>query len=1010
MKEPKGSSANVAIICPSVGKSCGIARYSHYVALSLKKLGMATTLMRSSTELFVGDPDAPAYDFILVQHEYGLFDNLSPLGTGETTSTLVGNVERYLAAHEGARAAIIMHTVVLTDHVLNIMNQCLFNSSIPVINLNSRGCYELAIPHLEHGVFVYEDGQTTTSKSKSGGNLRRDRPTVGSFGLLSPNKKPTLIIDICERAQANFIGNFATTSRTAARELLDYAERMKVPATVFTDFCEEKDLLDRLAPMDFGVVTQEPIAHWATSGSIRFLFNFGVPILVPYGPQFEDCGEGVIFAHQDEMHFRIDELFASPDSYELACERSKAFARKYEMSKVYEKFLNMLAESPPSRLTEYRMRNFRDQRRSVTMVDMMLTAGINKGETAEAAEQTVLAACSAEEGADLSLQAAIDEQFESAPFLRFSVACEGLISPYLAPADRLNLLASCATLPSNLYQVERFLAHDDSLSPLVRRETLRDIQGIQREYHDVVSNKIFSASVTGKLVKQLFPEIYEQASRDSVQQLRRLMQDYIDRVGFRGTAGQAPVRVPVLLTIPAAKMLSYLAHVGGLDGAGILGLIKQHGLPNDVFDDRLPWAEAAAKYISDTTQTPVSAAIGHPTEFQTRYRAFKAEFAMMTDEQFLYSALALYFKSQPPRQRLTDICGAIDGMSRTEALLFLSQQPEATLFQAAVVDIDGEASHDDLTKPILIKKIIDEFFLSQNSSFENMVSDQNFYQISRFWLFNSLKTGLTNDLFREKKVLTLKDRLKAKASTEAEPIWLPEELLASLVGALTSPDSKTAQAMLFGNAVDPAVIATVAENAPAIKSLLDLNMLIGATIGMPAQLNVQPEPWTKLAGQMPARSRTGTLSPFQERDVGSKSMPIFDPSSASEMGVVGLPDRIWTNAWNSISRFSGAKIVGPGEFRRVSPWIVSIDQVTEDDDFDFIIVHKGQMDTMQKWLKDEIAKNWHPYFANEVFIIFAKPEVSPLFFDEAHIRVARELVPQRRNKGLGKSLGKLLTR
>ncbi|WP_165837704.1 hypothetical protein [Zavarzinia aquatilis] len=1009
MKELKSSSANVAIICPSIGKSCGIARYSHYVALSLKKLGMATTMMRSSAELFAGDADTPVYDFILVQHEYGLFDNLSPLGTGETTSTLVGNVERYVALHEQSRAAIIMHTVVLTDHVLNIMNQCLFNSSIPVINLNSRGCYEMAIPHLEHGVYVYDDGKSTASKSKSGGNLRRDRPTVGSFGLLSPNKKPTLIIDICERAQANFIGNFATTNRTAARELLDYAERLKVPATVFTDFCEEKDLLDRLAPMDFGVVTQEPISHWATSGSIRFLFNFGVPILVPYGPQFEDCGEGVIFAHQDEMHFRIDELFASPDSYELACERTKAFARKYEMSKVYETFLNMLATTPPSALTGYRMRNFRDQRRSLTMIDLMLAAGQRDGESADAAEQAILAACSGESEAAIAMQDEIDTQIASTP-LRFAVACEGLISPYLLPADRLNLLASCSTLPSNLYQVERFLSHDDSLSPLVRRETLRDIQGIQREYHDVVSNKIFSASVTGKLVKQVFPEIYAKTDRDTVQNLRRLMQDYVDRIGFRGTSGKSPVRLPVMLIIPAAKMLSYLSRVGGLTEAQIIGLVTAHGVPDDVFDNRLTWVESAAKYITEKTETPVSASIGNPTEFQTRYRAFKAEFAMMSDEQFFYSAVALFFKTQPPRNRLDDICYAMEHKTRTETLLFISQQPEATLFQSAIVDIDGDASHEDLTKPVLIKKIIDEFFLSQNGSFDTMVSEQNFYQIARFWLLGTMRSGMGNDLFREKKQLSLKDRLKAKATQQAEPMWLPDELVPGLIEALSGPDAKSALTLLFGGPIEPAALAAVTENASAIKTLFDLNLVLNASLGTPVELNVQPEPWSKTAGQMPARSRTGTMTPFKESEVGTKSMAIFDPSAASELSVVGLPDRIWVNAWNSISRFSGAKIAGPAEFRRVSPWTIAIDQLTEDDDVDFIIVHKGQIDTMQKWLKDEIAKKMHPYFANEVFVVFSKPEVTPLFFDEIHVRVAKELLSQRKSKGVARGLGKLLTR
>lgn len=1008
MPETKKSLAKVAIICPSIGKSCGIARYSHYVSVSLQKLGVATTLLRSSAALFSAEAEDAPFDFIFVQHEYGLFDNLSPLGVGETTAGLIGNIERYQVAYPNVRSAIIMHTVVLTDHVLNIMNQCLFSSSIPIFNLNSRGCFQMGIPFLEHGVFVHApaDGAKTPAPRQRGGvGQRHDRPTVGSFGLLSPNKKPTLIIDICERAQANFIGNFATTSRSAARELGDYAERLKVSATVFTDFCDESDLLGRLAPMDFGVVTQDPIPHWATSGSIRFLFNFEVPVLVPYGPQFEDCAEGVIFAHQDEMHFRIDELFASADAYERAAERSRGFARKYEMSKVYEELLALLRDNPPSRLTAYRMRNFRDQRRSLTLVDLMLIGKTTEGKSEEAAEREIVDACSPDGGADAELHRVIDQQFVDSKALTFSVACEGLVSPYLGAADRLSLLTSCATLPSNLYQVERFLSHDDSLPPVTRREALRDIQGIQREYHEVVANRIFSASVTGKLMKQLFPANYSAVGRDAVQQFRRIMQDYIDRIGFRGSSNAAPIRLSVLLSIPAAKMLSYLARVGGLTAAEIVALVAACDLPNDIFDDRLTWVEAAAKHLAANTDAALSAATGNPHEFHTRYRAYKAEFAMMGTEQFLYSALALFFKNSPPRPRVAEICAAIDGKTRTEALIHLSQQPEATLFQSAVVDLDSAATHDELPKPILLKKIIDELFLSEGSTFDSAVDDQNFFQTSRFWLFGSLKGTLVNDLFKDKSHLGA--RLTAKLATaRRDPLWLPEELLTPLLMALNGPDSDAAQAILFGDLAEPDLLAQLQSGAIPITNMVDLTLAIRGHED--AALNIQPEPWAKLAAMIPARARTTAVS-FKQPDQNARSMPIFDPSWVGDAVSAGLPDRVWANTWNSISRFASAKVVGPSEFRKVSPWVIAMDQVTDEDEFDFVIVHKGQIDLMPSWLKEEIAKKWHPYFANEVFIVFSKQTVAPLFFDEIHVRVAKELLPHRR-KSIGKGLGKLLTR
>ncbi len=134
----------VAVICPSVGKTCGIARYSSYVADALGKSGVPAALLRRSRDLFA--LDAPRYRTIIVQHEYGLFDSLSPLGTGETTGELLLNLSRYGTLYPEARTAIVMHTVVWQDHVLNALNSQIFSSAIPIFHLNSKGCYELGIP------------------------------------------------------------------------------------------------------------------------------------------------------------------------------------------------------------------------------------------------------------------------------------------------------------------------------------------------------------------------------------------------------------------------------------------------------------------------------------------------------------------------------------------------------------------------------------------------------------------------------------------------------------------------------------------------------------------------------------------------------------------------------------------------------------------------------------------------------------------------------------------------
>ena len=129
------------MICPSFGKACGIARYSNYVTKALESAGYTVVQYRSSRQLMAAKD--LKFDVVLVQHEYGFFDSFSELGTGETTAELIHNLTTFQVSNPGSRTGIIMHTVVVQDHVLNVVNQQIFGSIIPVFHLTRSGALEI---------------------------------------------------------------------------------------------------------------------------------------------------------------------------------------------------------------------------------------------------------------------------------------------------------------------------------------------------------------------------------------------------------------------------------------------------------------------------------------------------------------------------------------------------------------------------------------------------------------------------------------------------------------------------------------------------------------------------------------------------------------------------------------------------------------------------------------------------------------------------------------------------
>ncbi len=326
-------------LCPSFGKECGIFRYSLYVRDALSRSGIESHIYGSCRELDHAVRSASQPPIILVQHEYGLLDFASPTLSGPDTTA---NVLSWLKIQQSAKtirnAAWIMHTLVTKDKSYELINKQIFSAGVRVLHLCSRGSLDNGLEYIDHGVPVLSGSELEKHIALKG--IDTVRPLQGkvlaAFGMLSANKTPAQILDVCKVSGWRLIGSFASTNRSEQAKLESRAEILGVECTLYFDFADEETLLRRFAGVDACIALQERNRHSATSGSIRFLFSMGVPVLCNDCQQFDDVREGTLVVNPETAARILKDLAESPELYEKERRRAIRYASNNTISQVYQ--------------------------------------------------------------------------------------------------------------------------------------------------------------------------------------------------------------------------------------------------------------------------------------------------------------------------------------------------------------------------------------------------------------------------------------------------------------------------------------------------------------------------------------------------------------------------------------------------------------------------------------------------------------------------------------------------
>jgi hypothetical protein len=283
-------------LCPSLGKACGIYRYSLYVQSGLHSEGISCRLFRSCHDL---DRALLSYEtskpIVLVQHEYGLFDLArNSLSGPDTTSRVISWLHCAFASRRIHNAAFIMHTLVNGDPFYDLLNKQLFSSGFTILHLNRKGATANCIEYLDHGVPVLDQSPLSSRLVSLPTSISVGNRTVAAFGMLTPNKLPRDILEICRTSGWNLKACFASKTRSDQLALRTEADRLGVVSDFNFEFLEESEILRYLSTAAVAIAIQDRHKHTSTSGSIRLLMNLGVPVLCNYCSQFDDVSRGTI--------------------------------------------------------------------------------------------------------------------------------------------------------------------------------------------------------------------------------------------------------------------------------------------------------------------------------------------------------------------------------------------------------------------------------------------------------------------------------------------------------------------------------------------------------------------------------------------------------------------------------------------------------------------------------------------------------------------------------------------
>lgn len=340
--------ARVTLLCPSWGESCGIAYYAQSQSYEFGKAGIPNVIATTTEEVAAIARACPRVTHVILHHEPSFFDNAVPhLGRGEAS---VGALRTLKALHDELRGAgraftvsVVMHTV----HPDNIaVNDLLKKSGLDLYATSVGGANHIGAKLLPLGTWEvpgYSPGFKLESidKERLSGKLNllartsggTDKPfRIGNFGFYGSHRDIDAQVELCKRTGSEFVGSFAipghampgvnAVTERVRKELIDALATAQVPsAGLWTDWCDSRELLERLERADVLYMPRNTGGHFYSSATIMMALLLGIPVICNNDAGYSDVKDILIVADTVEQAAEEIEKLRSPEYYRAAIER-----------------------------------------------------------------------------------------------------------------------------------------------------------------------------------------------------------------------------------------------------------------------------------------------------------------------------------------------------------------------------------------------------------------------------------------------------------------------------------------------------------------------------------------------------------------------------------------------------------------------------------------------------------------------------------------------------------------
>lgn len=347
------AAGRVLLVCPSVGKACGVAEYTRYVAAGLRARGVTCdvvpTVVAAVARLQAGED----VGLVVAQYEFGLWNGAAVgLGAGETTADLVAGLDQVRGWRPGTGVAVTLHAV--PDH-WQAETAALVASGLPLVCFHPAAARLVGGTFVEHGV-ADVPGFTSAPRPAAKGGDGGGPFTLGLFGFFSDDKGVAAAADLCRARAADGGRPLRLVVCSACRTAADRARLRQllagVDAAVYDDYAPDAEALRRLSACDALFMPQQFGRAWRfrnnhASGSIRLVMNLGRPVIANRFRGYDGL-DGVVLraetvAEADAVVRRLED---DPAFYADAAGRVAAFAAAHRVGDVWGRLVEALTAGP----------------------------------------------------------------------------------------------------------------------------------------------------------------------------------------------------------------------------------------------------------------------------------------------------------------------------------------------------------------------------------------------------------------------------------------------------------------------------------------------------------------------------------------------------------------------------------------------------------------------------------------------------------------------------------------